>query len=122
MAYTQFDNGKPLATQTGPQFADSSRQNLQALRDALIASDGQLYGWSFAATGGTPEQPTTLTYSSGTERVKAVLTWGTTGGEAGNVTAVAWSYSADSGGAYDTIGTRTVTYDSNGNVTAASWS
>lgn len=122
MAYTPFDPTKPdAATQNGTQFAASARTNMAALRDACILGGG-FPGFNLAVSGGTADQPALLTYSSGTERVKAALTWGTTGGEAGNVTVAVYSYSSNSGGSYDTIKTKTVTYDGSGYVTATTWS
>jgi hypothetical protein len=121
MTYTAFTASKPdPAADNGTQAFDYTRKNLLAIRDAAIMGGG-FYGWPLAISGGTAEQPTTFTYSSGTERVKAVITWGSTGGATGNPQTVVYSYSSNSGGAYDTIGTKTVTYDSNGNVTATSW-
>jgi hypothetical protein len=122
MPYTAFDATKPDATtQNGTQFAQSARDNLKAIRDAALMGGG-FFGWPLAISGGTAEQPTTFIYSSGTERVRAVITWGTTGGATGNPQTVVYSYSSNSGGAYDTIGTKTITYDASGNVTATSWS
>jgi hypothetical protein len=70
----------------------------------------------------TVSQPEIMYYTKGTEIIRAVLTWGTTGGSAGNVTVAVYSYSADSGGSYSTIGTETTTYDSNSNAIATIWS
>lgn len=122
MAYTPFDPTKPDATaQTLTQMGQSERDNLRAVRDACIMGGG-FFGWSLTISGGTAAMPTTFVYASGTERVQAVITWGTTGGATDNPESVAYSYSADSGANYDPIGTRTITYDVDGNVTAASWS
>lgn len=122
MTYTAFDAAKPDASsQNGTQFAQSTRDNLKAVRDAVIAGGG-FYGWALTISGGTADQPTTFVWSLSTERVKAVLTWGTSGGEAGNPTQVVYSYSSDSGSTYATIKTKTNTYDSSGNLTATSWS
>ena len=122
MPYTPFDASKPdAATQNGTQFAQATRDNLAAVRDACILGGG-FPGWNLAAAGGTAAQPATLTYSRGTERVRATLTWGTTGGEAGNVTTAVYAYSSNSGSSYDTIGTKVVTYDADANVTATTWS
>lgn len=121
MAYALFDPAKPdAATQNGTQFAQSARDNLKAVRDAAIMGGG-FYGWNMATAGGTAAEPATLTYSKGTERVRATLTWGTTGGEAGSVTTAVYAYSSNSGTSYDTIGTKTITYDASGNVTSTSW-
>lgn len=122
MAYTLFNGALPNgASQTGTQFGQSARDNLNALRDACIMGGG-FFGFALTVSGGTASQPALMTYSKGTERVKAALTWGTAGGEAGNVTVAVYSYSSDSGVAYSTIGTKTVTYDSSANVTATTWS
>ena len=52
----------------------------------------------------------------------ATLTWGTTGGAAGNVTQAVYAYSANSGSTYDTVGTLSITYDTAGYVTGTTWS
>lgn len=116
MAYTPHDPTTPASTQTGTAFATSTRQNLNALRDACIMGGG-FYGFNLAAAGGTASEPATLTYSKGTERVRATLTWAS-----GNVTQAVYAYSANSGGLYDAIGTKTITYDGSQNVTATTWS
>ena len=121
MAYTPYDSSKPDPTsQNGTAIMDSIRKNLNAMRDAVVM--GSFAGFNMAATGGTADQPALLTYSKGTERVKAALTWGTTGGEANNCTVAVYSYSSNSGGAYDVIATCTITYDGSGYVTATTWS
>lgn len=121
MTYTFFDPAKPdAATQNGTQFAQSTRENLRAMRDQVVA--GFAPGWSMTPTGGTPEQPAQILYSAGAERLSVVLTWGTTGGADGNVTVAAYAYSADSGGTYSAIGTRAIDYDTDGNVAGITWS
>jgi hypothetical protein len=122
MAYTLFDPTTPDATtQTLTQMGQSERNNLKAVRDACIMGGG-FYGFNLAVSGGTADQPALLTYTKGTEKIKAALTWGTTGGEAGSVTVAVYSYSSDSGNTWATIGTKTITYDANANVTATTWS
>ena len=116
MAYTPHDPLTPASTQTGTNFANSTRQNLNALRDACIMGGG-FYGFNMAAAGGTASEPSTLTYSKGTERVRATLTW-----SSGNVTVAVYAYSSNSGGLYEPIGTKTITFDGSGNVTATTWS
>ena len=118
--YTLYDPTKPdPATQAGTAFGQSARDNLNALRDAAILGGG-FPGFNLAASGGTPEKPTQLLYSKGTERVRATLTWGTVGGEAGNVTVAVYAYAPDAA-TYSTIGTKTITDDANANVTATTW-
>lgn len=120
MAYEHFDETTPNGTQSGTAFAQSTRDNLLAMRDMIVM--GCMPGWALAATGGTADQPTTLTYSRTTERIRAVIAWGAVGGAAGNPESIAYSYSANSGTDWDAIGTETITYDADGNVTASAWS
>lgn len=127
MTYAALDVTKPDAsTQNGTQFAGSTRDNIRAMRDALVAT-GLVQGFAYSVSGGTAEQPATLYYKRSTEWIKVDLTWGTSGGEAGNVTKAAYYYSSNSGSAYDGMAdasgnyVATITYDSNGNCTATSW-
>lgn len=121
MTYTAFDQTKPDgSTQTGTQVMQAIRDNQRGLRDAIVL--GALVGWNFSKSGGTDEQPAILLYKKSTDWLKTTLTWGTTGGEAGNVTVAVFAYSNNNGSSYDTIGTQTITWDVNGFVTAITWS
>lgn len=121
MAYTPFTATSPdAATQNGTQFAQAIRYNQAALRDAIVT--GSMPGFNYSVSGGTAEQPAIIYFKKSTDWIRVTLTWGTTGGADGNVTVAVLAYSANSGGAYDTIATQTITYDANGNVTATTWS
>lgn len=120
MAYTPFVPDKPVITDTGGDVVDATRENLMALRDAIVA--GVLAGFNFSASGGTAAYPTTMLYSKGVERIRATVTWGSSGGALNNPQVVVYAYSANSGGLYDTIGTLTMTYDVDGNLTSSTWS
>lgn len=121
MAYTVFDPAKPdAATQNGTQFAQSIRDNLSAIRDAIVM--GSVAGWNFSKSGGTAEMPGIILYSKGTGRIRITLTWGTTGGATDNVTVAVYAYSSTGGASYDTIGTKTITWDAAGLITATTWS
>lgn len=120
MAYTQYNSAVPTTAQTRQAAIDAIRTNEMAMRDAIIA--GNLPGFNYSVSGGTADQPQYLYRKKSTEWIRTTLTWGTTGGEAGNVTVAVYAYSSNSGGLYDTIGTCTWTYDSSGNVTATTWS
>ena len=128
MAYTPFDPTKPDASsQAGTAFGNSTKYNLLAARDGAVMA-GTMPGWGMVSSGGTADQPALLTYTSpsGTEKIKAALTWGTTGGENGKVTQQVWSYSSDSGGTWALMvtanGKKTISYTSAGNVSGWSWS
>ena len=118
MVYTPFVPDKPVIADNGDIVINNTRENLMALRDAVVA--GALKGWNFSKTG--TAEPTEILYSKGTERVRLTITWGTTGGADGNPTVVIYAYSANSGGLYDTIGTNTLAYDSSGNLVTETWS
>lgn len=121
MAYTGLDLTKPDgATQNGTQVLQSVRDNQRALRDMIVS--GFAAGWGMTPSGGTAEQPAQVLYNNGPERLRAALTWGSTGGEAGNVTQAVYAYSSNSGGSYDTVGTLSIAYDTAGYVTGTTWS
>lgn len=120
MAYNAFTDGKPVGTDTGLEAIDYMRENLMALRDAVVA--GAMAGWDYAPSGGTADEPATVTYSKSTERIRGSITWGSSGGADGNPTEIVWEYSSDSGSTWDAIGTESITYDASANVTAVTWS
>lgn len=122
MAYLPFTSDKPVITDTGGQVIDRTRENLMALRDAIVT--GALVSWDLATADitGPAAEPTQLVYKKSTEWIKLVITWGTSGGEDGQPKTIVYSYSANSGSLYDTIGTLTMTYDSSGNLRSALWS
>jgi len=115
MAYTPFVDNKPVGTDTGLQAVDYMRENLMAMRDAVVM--GAMKDWNYAPSGADLSEPDSVLYSKGTERLRGTLTW-----TSGNVTTVVWAYSSNSGTSYDTIGTESIGYDGNGNVTGITWS
>lgn len=121
MTYAAYNPALPDAvTQNGTDFGAATRQNLQALRDMVVS--GATVGWAMAPSGGAPDKPAIITYSNATERLRVQLTWGATGGAAGNVVAAAYTYSPNAGATWDAIGTRTIDYDAAGFVTGTAWS
>lgn len=135
MAYKVYDPTTPEPLQNGTDVLTSTRENLMAIRDAVIA-DGFFPGWDMETrdSDGTtppsaPEQPDQVVFSKGTERIKLSLTWGTVGGEAGNVVQVVTEYSADSGTLYEPMGaigypngTLSLFYDTHGIPLSHTWS
>lgn len=119
MPYDPFLDNKPVSSDNGLVVIDETRQNLMAMRDAVVM--GAMSGWDYNPNGGTADQPAEFLYSKGTERIRGAVTWGTSGGADGNVTQIVWSYSSNSGSTYDTIGTQGITYDVDANVTAIAW-
>lgn len=135
MAYTALNASKPVVSDTRQTSVDFMRTNLAALRDAIIAT-GVVQGFNYRVTGGTAEQPGVLWFKRATEVVKVVLTWGSTGGENGNVTKAAFYYASNeshvsfptsTNGTYDPMSDGSgyyvcvIAYDSNANPTTTTW-
>ena len=136
MAYTPLDVSKPdTSTQSMPQASASTRANFSAMRDHLVTF-GSMPGWAGEAQdsdGSTPPtdatKPDQWVWSRGTERIKAVLTYGATGGSQDAVETAVFYYSSDSGSTYSLMADTdypnaklTITYDADSNVIAYSWS
>jgi len=115
MAYFPFNPSKPAGADTPPTYSADDLNNIRALRDAVVC--GFMPGWAFSMPGGDPANPTPLVWTSGVLGLRAVLTWA-----ANQITAVAWEYSENSGGAWANINTGgtacAVTTAANGMITA----
>lgn len=119
MAYHHFDATKPESlTQNGTQVVQSIRDNQAAALDMILM--GIVPGWSMTKAAG--DTPATVLYTKGAERRRVSLTWGTTGGEEGNVTSAVYEASYNGGDTYELIGTKVITYAGSGDVTAVNWS
>lgn len=129
MAYNALDTAHPVVTGTRTAEIDKTRQNIAALRDS-IASFGGMQGFNYnygIAGGGTAEQPTEMVFEKDPDRIYVALTWGTSGGSAGNVIKAAFYYSSNSGVAYspmvDDSGNyvMSLTYDADSILVATTW-
>lgn len=107
MPYKHYQPDKPVMTDTGQQVIDTTRENLMAMRDAVVM--GTMTGWDGAPAGADPDYPDTLTYSKGTERLRLTLTWGS-GATEGYITAIVYDYSPDAGVTWQSLGTAAVDY------------
>lgn len=117
MTYTALNLAKPdAATDNGTAFASHIRNNQRALRDAIVF--GGVAGWTYSQSGGSAAEPAIQLWSSGTERLRLTSTWGSSGGENGNLIAATLEYSSDSGSTWDAIESRALSYDAGGNFTA----
>jgi len=112
MAYVPFVEDTPVIADDGDVVIDNTRENLMALRDAVVA--GALVGWDMSKTGGA--EPSEILYSKGDERLRLAITWAS-----GNPTVIVYSYDGDAGASYDTIGTLTLAYSS-GELITETWS
>lgn len=127
MVYTKFNNGKPDIADNGATVIDNTRDNLEALRDAIVA--GALVDWNMDINvgAGSAAEPDEIIYKNGTQWIRLDITWGTSGGADGSPTVIVYDYSANSGVLYETIGTATMTYDNTagptfGALTDITWS
>lgn len=126
MTYPAFDTAVPNATQAREDAIDSISANLMAVRDALVAT-GVVQGFNSSLDGGTTAQPARYLFKRGTEWIKVEATWGTTGGEDGNLIKAAFYYSSDSGGSYDPMADAagkyvlTIAYNSDSDFVSGTW-
>lgn len=124
MPYVSFDKTKPAGASNGPTVMQHIRENLMAIRDGIVL--GGLPGFNCAASGGSEDQPAQYLFTgtgvNSTERILAVVTWGTTGGALGNPETIVFTYSANSGTLYEAIGTLNVAYTANGYYASHTWS
>lgn len=116
MAYRTYDRTLPDgSSQAVLEVTASARQNLDALIDALVMG-GTYEGVSMTVTG-DPEQPDSVVYARGAGRIWLGIMWN----EDGNPESISYYSSKDSGGTWDLIGNKVVTWDSGGNVTRTDW-
>lgn len=126
MAYQYFTENKPVISDSGTVVIDTTRYNLEAVRDGLLLGD--MYGWTYTTNGSTLEQPPEVRYIKGTDVLRGLITWGTAGNEKGNVKSVVWALSVNSGSSFtESIGTLNFTYsgagtlESPGVLTQSTW-
>lgn len=127
MAYTKYQVNVPDITDSGQDVIDDARENLEALRDAVVA--GIFPDWDMSVTAGTgsASEPQRIEWrkdGTGVLAIRAEITWGTSGGSDGNPTSVEYEFTGNrtaSSPTWETMGTVSYTYDSDGNVTASSW-
>jgi hypothetical protein len=120
MAYTSFAEDKPVINENGDVVINYTRTNLMALRDAIVM--GALKSWNLSVSGGTVSEPAIIYWTRSTEKIRATITWGTSGGSDGQPSVVVYAYSSNSGSSWDTIGTLTFSYESGGSMTSSVWS
>lgn len=117
----------PAATNLLSEDVARLRSSLVTLdanaREALFShlTQGTPPGWAFSIVEGAPDQPTKTLLSHASERLRKTITWGTTGGEAGNPVAILHEYSADAGSTWTAVGTSTLAWDADGYLTAINW-
>lgn len=126
MAYTKLNRATPAGTQAGTAVPVSARENLCALADGIIFGALPDYLFSVSVGSGSAEEPQYLywTNSSANIKLRATLTWGTTGGEDGNIKQMVLDLSINGGTDYTTapggnICTIVNSYDSNGYLTSS---
>ena len=117
MAYTQYQDSKPVISDSGGAVIDAVRDNLLALRDSIVT--GALVGWDMTASGsgvgdGTPSQ---IEWRKDGALIYAGITW-----SQGNPTRIDYKHQASGSSTIEDIGTLTIIYSNDGNVTGSVWS
>jgi hypothetical protein len=103
-----FDRTKPADTDYALDCIDDMRNNMMSLRDE--AAGWLMRGWSYSVTIGTgsAEQPQYVSYTNGSEVLRATINWHSSGYAEGSVDTILWEF--DDGGGFDTVGTITIGY------------
>lgn len=118
-----FTSGKPvISPDTGTQVVDYTRNALHALRDALLYGGMKGFNSNIIVGTGSNQKPQYLYYKNGTIWIRIEITWGTSGGALDKPTVKLISYSENSGGAWETVGTYTITYTTDGYFDTGTWS
>lgn len=114
--YKFFVDGVPVTSDKSLKVISDTRNNLLAL--VHVATMGSIQGWEYSKDDGTgtADEPQYLYYKKSARWIQGEMTWAN-----GTITQIVWRYSVNSGGAYDTIGTESVTYDTDGNVETVTW-
>lgn len=99
---------------------------------AMIIGGGIYPGWAFQVqdpVGNYPPtddlEPATWVWSRGVQRYRALLTWGTEGGEIWSIVSAVCEYSSDNGANYVPVAAEnvlTIVYSSGGATIGGSWS
>ena len=114
MPYVHINPARPDGSvQTGPQVTPSIRDNQRALADAAIM--GGLPGWQLAVGGPDLNKPSTLTYTNGTQKLRATITWNAQD----NPSTLLWE--RDYGAGWQRVGLKTIVW-SGDSVSAVNWS
>lgn len=120
MAYVPFDPAVPdVSTDTRKEAIDNARTNLTALAD-ILASMGWMDEFDVTISAGTADVPTEILATNGVQVVKIGITYGS-GATAGLPTVIVLSKSVNSGGAYDSVRTATISYDGSANFVSLVW-
>lgn len=120
-AWTDYNPLLSPLTANGTDFGVGTIDNQNDLWRSLVMLG--VRGWTMALSGGTSEEPAVITFSNTVNtdfKIRSTITWGTTGGANGNVTAILWEVQNDatSTATWATAYTTTATYDSGGHMTA----
>lgn len=108
--YVDFNPAKP-DTSTDNMATTSShvRANFEALVDMIMMGTAKDWDGTKIIGGGSEAEPDAVEYDDGgTNRLKFAFTW-----SSGKVTVITVTFSVNSGGSYDPVGTITITYSGN---------
>ena len=121
MAYIPFDASSPDgATQNGAAVTSVIRTNQAALRDGLVTLTFR--GWSLNVNGADKTAPSAWVYSKGSESIKALPTYLTTGVASGMISRMLYTYSSDGFVSEVTIGAKNLSYDASAIFVSSYWS
>ena len=115
--YNYFIDAKPVDTDTVLQVVTDSRNNLESLAQSVAYSAVPSWNYSVVEGTGDAEEPQYVYYKKGATWIRGTMTY-----SSGSITQAAWHRSTDSGSNWDAMGTQSVSYDGDGNVSTVTWS
>jgi len=101
-------------------LSDSGISETELISSMII--NGVAVDYDFSILSGPADQPTEVLFTNVNIVYKLNLTWGTTGGEAGNELEYLVSKSTDTGTTFLLIKTLSLAYDANSNLITQTWS
>lgn len=115
--YNYFQDSKPVDTDTVLQVVTDTRNNLESLAQSAAYSAVPSWNYSVVEGTGDAEEPQYVYYKNGATWIRGTMTY-----SSGSITQAAWHRSTDSGSNWDAMGTQSVSYDGDGNVSTVTWS
>lgn len=114
MSFVLVDLTLPSGDTVAEAFGKINDGFISTLREITL---GGVPGWNLAVAGADLSAPDSVTWTSGTNKVKIAYTY-----SGGNVATAVHQYSTNSGTDWTITGTETFAYDGSGYCTGSTWS
>ena len=123
MAYTKFDDTKPVDSVSGSSWRSTVKDNFQALQHAIMF--GTMEGWnltvSTSGTGGSHDRPTHYKWEEGTEDLQLNFYWTANGAVTRDTLDYMVLWYSPNGTGWNEVGLVHFAYNSDYICTSATW-